>query len=68
MAPPEMGVNNQEKNSPRSSAVKNLALMVGWMPASPGAASEPNYCGSNGGGSADSTHSGKDVAPMKTQT
>ena len=67
MAPREMVANDEEKNYPRSSAVKNLALRGDGHPQSPAAASAPNYDRSNGGGSADSTSRGKDVAPMKTQ-
>ena len=67
IAPREMVANDEEKNYPRSSAVKNLALRGDGHPQSPAAASAPNYDRSNGGGSADSTRSGEDVIPMKTR-
>ena len=67
MAPREMVANDEEKNYPRSSAVKNLSLRGDGRPQSPTAASASNYGPSNGGGSADYSRSGEDVMPMKTQ-
>ena len=66
MVTTETGANDRGKNSPRSSAVKNLSLRGDGHPRSPAATSAPNYGGGNGDGSVDSTLSGEDVAPMKT--
>ena len=66
MAPTKTGANDGEENSPRSSGVKKFSPRGEGRPLSPAAASAPNYDGGDGGRSADSPRSGKEMAPMKT--
>ena len=66
MTTKETGANNGEKNSSRSSVVKNISLMGGEYPRSPAATLALN-CGSDiDGDSADPLRSGKDMATIKT--
>ena len=68
MVPTKTGARAGEENSPRSTAVKKLSLRGEGRPLSPAASLTPNYGGGDGGRSADSTRSGKEMTPTKTGT
>ena len=66
MAPTKTGAKDGEENSPRSRVVKNLSLRGGGPPAEAAASSAPNYGSRDRSYSADSTPSGKEMAPTNT--